>query len=70
MPPTYLLRTRKYLHPHYESNARCCRKRIASLEGGVAALLLIRSAATAFAVLNVATAGDHIVSSKYLYGDL
>jgi len=44
-------------------------KRIASLEGGVAALLLASgSAATTFAVLAVATAGDHIVSSKYLYG--
>ena len=44
-------------------------QRIASLEGGVAALLLSSgSAATTFAVLNVAEAGDHIVSSPSLYG--
>ena len=44
-------------------------KRIASLEGGVAALLVASgSAATTFAILNVATAGDHIVSSPSLYG--
>ncbi|MBM3656332.1 MAG: bifunctional o-acetylhomoserine/o-acetylserine sulfhydrylase [Actinobacteria bacterium] len=44
-------------------------QRIASLEGGVAALLLASgSAATTFAVLNVAQAGDHIVSSPSLYG--
>ena len=42
---------------------------IAALEGGVAALLLSSgSAATTFAVLNVAEAGDHIVSSPSLYG--
>jgi O-acetylhomoserine (thiol)-lyase len=44
-------------------------QRIAALEGGVAALLLASgSAATTFAVLNVAQAGDHIVSSPSLYG--
>jgi O-acetylhomoserine (thiol)-lyase len=44
-------------------------QRIAALEGGVAALLLSSgSAATAFAVMNVAEAGDHIVSSPSLYG--
>ena len=44
-------------------------QRIASLEGGVAALLVSSgSAATSFAVLNVAEAGDHIVSSPSLYG--
>lgn len=44
-------------------------KRLAALEGGVAALLLASgSAATTFAVLNVAEAGDHIVSSPSLYG--
>lgn len=44
-------------------------QRIASLEGGVAALLLSSgSAATTFAILNVAQAGDHIVSSPSLYG--
>jgi O-acetylhomoserine (thiol)-lyase len=44
-------------------------QRIAALEGGVAALLLSSgSAATAFAVMNIAEAGDHIVSSPSLYG--
>jgi len=44
-------------------------QRIAALEGGVAALLLASgSAATTFAILNVAEAGDHVVSSPSLYG--
>ncbi len=44
-------------------------QRIAALEGGVAALLVSSgSAATAFAILNLAEAGDHIVSSPSLYG--
>ena len=44
-------------------------QRIAALEGGVASLLLSSgSSATAFAVMNVAEAGDHIVSSPSLYG--
>ncbi len=44
-------------------------QRIASLEGGVAALLLASgSAATTYAIQNVAEAGDHIVSSPSLYG--
>ncbi|MEJ6577955.1 MAG: bifunctional o-acetylhomoserine/o-acetylserine sulfhydrylase [Actinomycetota bacterium] len=44
-------------------------QRIASLEGGVASLLVASgSAATTYAVLNVAEAGDHIVSSPSLYG--
>ena len=44
-------------------------QRIASLEGGVAALLLASGqAATSFALLNIAEAGDHIVSSPRLYG--
>ena len=44
-------------------------QRIAALEGGVAALLLASgSAATTFSVLNLAEAGDHIVSSPSLYG--
>ncbi len=43
--------------------------RIASLEGGVGALLLASGqAATTFAVLNIAEAGDHIVASPSLYG--
>ena len=44
-------------------------KRIAALEGGTAALLLASGqAAETFAVLNIASSGDHIVSSSTLYG--
>ncbi|AZQ74438.1 bifunctional o-acetylhomoserine/o-acetylserine sulfhydrylase [Streptomyces luteoverticillatus] len=44
-------------------------QRIAALEGGVAALLLSSGqTAVAFAVLNLAAAGDHIVASPRLYG--
>ena len=44
-------------------------KRIAALEGGTAALLLSSGqAAETFAILNIAQAGDHIVSSSTLYG--
>jgi O-acetylhomoserine (thiol)-lyase len=44
-------------------------QRLAALEGGVAALLVASgSAATFYAILNVAEAGDHIVSSPSLYG--
>jgi O-acetylhomoserine (thiol)-lyase len=44
-------------------------QRMAALEGGVAALLVASgSAATSFAIMNVAEAGDHIVSSPSLYG--
>ncbi|MCF8528696.1 MAG: bifunctional o-acetylhomoserine/o-acetylserine sulfhydrylase [Aquiluna sp.] len=44
-------------------------KRIAALEGGTAALLLASGqAAETFAILNIAEAGDHIVSSSTLYG--
>ncbi|MFC9551042.1 bifunctional o-acetylhomoserine/o-acetylserine sulfhydrylase [Rhodococcus sp. NPDC056960] len=44
-------------------------QRIAALEGGVAALLLASGqAAETFAILNLAEAGDHIVSSPRLYG--
>ena len=43
--------------------------RIASLEGGVGALLLASgSAATTLAILNIAEAGDHLVASPSLYG--
>ncbi len=43
--------------------------RIASLEGGVGALLLASGqAAETYAVLNIAEAGDHIVASPSLYG--
>ncbi len=44
-------------------------KRIAALEGGVASLAVASGqAASTFAVLNVAGAGDNIVSSSDLYG--
>jgi O-acetylhomoserine (thiol)-lyase len=44
-------------------------KRIAALEGGTAALMLSSGqAATTFAILNIAGAGDHIVSSSSIYG--
>jgi O-acetylhomoserine (thiol)-lyase len=44
-------------------------ERIASLEGGVAALLVSSGqAAETLALLNIAEAGDHIVSSPSLYG--
>lgn len=43
--------------------------RIASLEGGVGALLLASGqAAETLAILNVAEAGDHVVASPSLYG--
>jgi len=43
--------------------------RIASLEGGVGALLLASGqAASTFSILNVAEAGDHVVASPSLYG--
>ncbi len=44
-------------------------QRIVALEGGVAALLTASGqAAETIAILNLAEAGDHIVSSPYLYG--
>jgi O-acetylhomoserine (thiol)-lyase len=44
-------------------------QRLASLEGGVAALLVASGqAAETLAILNVAETGDHIVSSPRLYG--
>ncbi|MBX9471211.1 bifunctional o-acetylhomoserine/o-acetylserine sulfhydrylase [Microcella sp.] len=44
-------------------------QRIAALEGGTAALLLASGqSATTYAVLNIAQAGDHIVSSSSIYG--
>jgi O-acetylhomoserine (thiol)-lyase len=44
-------------------------QRVAALEGGVAALLVSSGqAAETFAILNLAEAGDHIVSSPSLYG--
>ncbi|HEX3274320.1 MAG TPA: O-acetylhomoserine aminocarboxypropyltransferase/cysteine synthase family protein [Gemmatimonadales bacterium] len=44
-------------------------KRIAELEGGIAALAVASGqAATTLTVLNLARAGDHLVSSQTLYG--
>ncbi len=44
-------------------------QRVAALEGGVAALAVATgSAAITYAVQNIATAGDHIVSAANLYG--
>ena len=44
-------------------------KRVAALEGGVGALAFASgSAAITFAVLNIAGAGDHVVSANSLYG--
>ncbi|MTE23361.1 bifunctional o-acetylhomoserine/o-acetylserine sulfhydrylase [Microbacterium sp. ZXX196] len=44
-------------------------QRIAALEGGTGALLVASGqAAETFAVLNIASAGDHIVSSSSIYG--
>ena len=44
-------------------------QRVAALEGGTAALMVASGqAAETFAVLNIAQAGDHIVSSSSIYG--
>ena len=47
----------------------CVEKKIASLEGGVAAMCTSSGqAATTLAILNICNAGDHIVSSSAIYG--
>ena len=44
-------------------------KKIAALEGGVAAMLTSSGqAASTFAILNLCSAGDHVVSSAQIYG--
>lgn len=44
-------------------------KRLAELDGGVGALAVASGqAATTFAILNIAQAGQNIVSTSYLYG--
>ena len=44
-------------------------KKIAALEGGVAAILTSSGqAASTFAILNLCSAGDHVVSSAQIYG--
>lgn len=46
-----------------------CRRKIASLEGGVGAMMTSSGqAATMFAVMTIAGAGDHIVCSSSVYG--
>lgn len=53
------------------ANPTCdaCEKKIAALEGGVGALLTSSGqAANLIAVLNIASAGDHIVASSTIYG--
>src|SRR5690625_3619994 len=63
----------RYLGPIYtrlnNPTTEVVENRIAALEGGVGALLLASGqAATTFAILNVAGAGDHVVASSSLYG--
>ena len=44
-------------------------KRIAALEGGVAALATASgSAALTYAIMNIVCAGDHVISDKFIYG--
>jgi O-acetylhomoserine (thiol)-lyase len=43
-------------------------KRVAALEGGIAALALASGQAVTYAILTIAEAGDNIVSSSALYG--
>ncbi|MDR1357988.1 MAG: aminotransferase class I/II-fold pyridoxal phosphate-dependent enzyme, partial [Coriobacteriales bacterium] len=44
-------------------------KRIAALEGGVAALAVASgAAAVTYAVQNIARSGDHIITDKFIYG--
>ncbi|MGN0854382.1 MAG: O-acetylhomoserine aminocarboxypropyltransferase/cysteine synthase family protein [Kiritimatiellia bacterium] len=44
-------------------------KKIAALEGGVAAILTSSGqAASSFAIMNLCTAGDHVVASAQIYG--
>jgi O-acetylhomoserine (thiol)-lyase len=44
-------------------------KRIASLEGGIAALAVASgAAAVTYAIQNIARAGDHIITDKFIYG--
>mgnify|MGYP003334909302 CR=1 FL=1 len=46
-------------------------KRLAVLEGGTGALLVASGmAATAMSIMNVAEAGDHVVSSRNIYGGI
>ena len=46
-------------------------ERLASIEGGVAALAVASgSSAVALSIQNVASAGDNIVASPHLYGEL
>jgi O-acetylhomoserine (thiol)-lyase len=60
---------REHLHPDHEPHQRVFEKRVAELEGGIAALAVASGqAAETLAVLNLARAGDNLVSSQTLYG--
>ena len=53
----------------YNPTQEVIENRIASLEGGVGALLLASGqAAITYAILNIAGAGDHVVASPSVYG--
>ena len=46
-------------------------QRLAKLEGGIGSLLVSSGmAATAMAIMNVAESGDHVVSSRNVYGGI
>lgn len=61
--------TWQHLYSHMNPTNDVLEKRVAALDGGVAALALASGqAASAFAVQNLARAGDNIVSSTDLYG--
>jgi len=60
---------RQYLHKNYEPTTDVFEQRMAALEGGVGALAVASgSAAITYAILNIAGAGDEIVSASTLYG--
>jgi len=55
----------QHLHPNYEPHQAAFEDRVASLEGGVAALAVASGqAAETIALLNLAENGGHIVSSR------
>ena len=66
----FALRDAGILRKTYKSYRRGIEKRIASLEGGTAALAVASEAAAALAYTfqALAQAGEHIVASKTIYG--
>ena len=65
----FVKRAWEYIYTHYEPNNCSFRRRIAQLEGGLAAVAVSSGqAASAFAIQNLCRAGDNIVSSTDLYG--